>query len=216
MMDANVVATMNQFDAEHNATSMGHQQIEAEFARYEAEAAAIKQRMDALSVRRESLREQERVIAIPEILARIAALGIKPEDLGYAPQSKKSTAPWIPRYRDPVTGKKHSGKGGLPDWLTPETKKDPSYENPEWTAKEAAKDEAKKAKAKSAGASVADQAPASNTAVTVSNDAPMMTNGSERNVAEGGAAVAVTSEAAIDVTDAASNTSNASIVSSTN
>jgi len=196
-----------------------YQEIENEFARYEAEAAAIQQRMDALKEQRESLRAQERAVAIPELKARIAALGITPEDLGFAPQPKKSKAPSIPRYRDPVSGKKHSGKGGLPGWLTPETKNDPRYENPEWTAKKAADDEAKagaKNKPKTSDSSVATELPASNETVVASNGEAEVTEIVERPESYSGASMTVASVAVVEVAHAASNVPVAAFVSHLN
>lgn len=167
--DAEIVATPAAIEAASQPAATDYQKIEAEFARYEAEAAALKQRMDALNKQREGLRAQERAIAIPEILARIAALGIKPEDLGFASKTSKSKAPSIHRYSDPATGKTHSGKGGLPGWLTKEAKKDPRYENPAWTAKQN--------QAKSPDTPATDETPAS-------TDAPVASNGTDEQALE--------------------------------
>jgi hypothetical protein len=49
-----------------------YQQIDAEFAQYEAEAAALQLRMDALTQRRESIRQQAHDQALPEIVERMA------------------------------------------------------------------------------------------------------------------------------------------------
>ncbi|MFM0390769.1 H-NS histone family protein [Paraburkholderia phytofirmans] len=158
--------------AQPAGTASDYDQIEAEFARYEAEAAAIKQRMEALSEQRENLRKQERVIAIPEILARIAALGIKPEDLGFAANPSKPVGPVVHKYRNPETGKTHSGKGSLPEWLVGKTGKgrsgDPRYLNPAWVAKEDAKDAARQATSGAGGSN--DVALASENDVSLNDD----------------------------------------------
>ncbi|QNB10290.1 H-NS histone family protein [Paraburkholderia tropica] len=214
-----IVATPAAIEAVPHSAVTDYQKIEAEFARYEAEAAAIKQRMDALNEQRESLREQERVIAIPELKARIAALGIAPEDLGYATQPKKSLAPSIPKYRNPETGETHSGKGACPAWLTPETKKDPRYLNPEWVANDEAKKAAKAAKAatksktESSSVSVAAEALASNVADVASNDAPTTADGHVPSVSDGGAEMTAANVAAVDAAHAGSESSNEAVVS---
>jgi DNA-binding protein H-NS len=218
-LGAEIVAAPAVIDAAPHSAVTDYQKIVAEFARYEAEAAAIKQRMDALNEQRESLREQERVTAIPELKARIAALGITPEDLGYVAQPKKSLAPSIPKYRNPETGETHSGKGACPGWLTPEAKKDPRYLNPEWVANDEAKKAAKAAKAatksktESPSASVAAQAQISNDAVQLSNDAPAVTDGVDRPAFNDSAAVAAANMAEVDASHAETNTASAQFAS---
>lgn len=195
------------------------QQFDAQIAQFDAEVARIEQMKEQVRKQRENNLQKEQEIAIPQLLAWINALNITPEQLGFASQAKKSKAPSIPRYRDPVSGKKHSGKGGLPGWLTPETKNDPRYENPEWTAKKAADDAAKAAKknkANTSGNSVTTSAQASNEAVAVSNGEPEVIESVERLESDSGASMTVASVAVVDVAHTASNVPVAALVSNLN
>ncbi|MBB3256235.1 DNA-binding protein H-NS [Paraburkholderia bannensis] len=195
------------------------QQFDVQLAQFDAEVARIEQMKEQVRKQRERNLQKEQEIAIPQIKAWIDALNITPEQLGFAPQPKKAKAPSIPRYRDPVSGKKHSGKGGLPGWLTPETKNDPRYENPEWTAKKAAEDAAKAAtknKSKAHDDFVAAKNPASNETVVASNGAPEVRESIERPESESGASMTVASVAVVDVAHAASNVPVAALVSNLN
>jgi DNA-binding protein H-NS len=175
-----IVATPTAIEAASQFASMGCQQIDAEFARYEAEAAALKQRMDALKERRKGMRQQACNQALPEIVERMTTLGITLEQVRVALAAAKPAASVIDKYRNPETGETHSGKGGCPGWLTPEAKKDLRYRNPAWTAKDeakkAAKEASEKSKTKSSLVSVADEAQASNDADPVPNDAATASN----------------------------------------
>jgi len=217
-----IVVTPAEIDVAPQPAVTHYQQIEAEFARYEAEAAAIKQRMDVLTAQRESLREQERAVFIPQTLARMEALGLKPEDLGFAAKASKSVAPSIHKYRNPETGATHSGKGSCPGWLTPEAKKDSRYLNPEWVANDEAKKAAKAAKAAtqskttSSNTSATARVPASNETDAVSNGAPEVIESAERPESNSGVAMTVASVAVVDVAHAASNVPVEALVSNLN
>jgi len=195
------------------------QQFDAQLAQFEAEAARIEQMKEEVRKQRESSIQKEQEIAIPQIKAWMTALNITPEQLGFAPLPMKSKAPSIPRYRDPVSGKKHSGKGGLPGWLTPETKLDPLYENPEWTTKKAADEAAKattKNKTKTSDASVAVEAPVSSVAATVSNNAPTLTDGVENPASNDSVTTTVANAAVVDTVHVETNDASAPIGSNLN
>ncbi|RQQ21305.1 hypothetical protein DF107_02650 [Burkholderia stagnalis] len=192
------------------------QQFDAQLAQFEAEVARIEQMKEQLRKQRESSIQKEQEIAIPQIMAWIDALDIKPEQLGFAPQPKLSKAPSIPKYRNPETGDMHSGKGSCPGWLTPEAKEDPRYRNPEWTAKKAVDDAAKvakKNKTNTSDASVAVEPPASNVATAVPNDAPTMTDDVEHPASNDSATTTVANVAVVDTVHVEANTTIAPIVS---
>ncbi|MGF6761459.1 DNA-binding protein H-NS [Paraburkholderia sp. GAS33] len=204
-----------------------YQQIDAEFAQYEAEAAALQLRMDALTQRRESIRQQAHDQALPEIVERMTTHGITLEQVRAALAAAKPAATVIHKYWDPETEETHSGKGTIPGWLVGKTGRgrtgDPRYLNPAWVAKEDAKDAAKAAekqgkknKTKSSGASVADQALSSNVAVTVPNDAPEIVDGAQRPAPNDGAPIPVANVAAVDMAHVETKTASAPIVSNLN
>ncbi|CAE6687990.1 H-NS histone family protein [Paraburkholderia haematera] len=216
-----IVATPTAIEAASQFVSIGYQQIDAELARYEAETAALKQRMDALAERREGMRQQACNQALPEIVERMTTHGITLEQVRAAFAAAKPAVTVIHKYWNPETKETHSGRGTLPGWLIGKTGKgrmgDPRYLNPDWIAKEDAKDaamkEAKAAKAaaksksRSSGGSGAVEAPASNVADAASNDAPM--DGHAPSISSSGAEMTAENVAALDVTrggsDAATN-----------
>ncbi|WP_423379869.1 H-NS histone family protein [Burkholderia sp. LMG 32019] len=207
-----------------------YQQIDAEFAQYEAEAAALKQRMDALKERREGMRQQAHNQALPEIVERMTTHGITLEQVRGALAAAKPAVTVIHKYWNPETKETHSGKGTLPGWLIGKTGKDrtgdPRYLNPDWIAKEDAKDAAKKetkaakvaakSKTKLSGASVAVEAPASNDATAVPNDASMMADGVERLASSDSAPIVVANVAVVDTAHVETNTPATPIVSNLN
>lgn len=211
-----IVVTPAAIAAASQPAVMDYQQIEAEFARYEAEADAIKQRMDALKARRKGMRQQACDQALPVIVERMTTLGITLEQVRVALAAAKPADSNIDKYRNPETGETHSGKGGCPGWLTPEAKKDVRYRNPAWTAKDEAKKAAKKNKTKSPDDSIATGAPASNETLVASNGAPGVMESVERPESDGGASMTVASVAVVDVAHAASNAPFAAIATNLN
>ena len=205
-----------------------YQQIDAEFARYEAEAAALQLRMDALTQRRESIRQQAHDQALPEIVERMTTHGITLEQVRVALAAAKPAATVIHKYWNPETRETHSGKGTLPAWLVGRTGKgrtgDPRYLNPAWVAKEYAKDAAKKEtkavkaaakKIKSPSTPKPIEALASNNAA-VSNDTPATDDGVECPLYADSAALTVANVSGVDIAHPGSVTPNEAIVSNLN
>lgn len=81
-----------------------YQQIKAQIAKLEAEAAAV--------------RKVEAAEAVAAIQALIAEFDLTPEDLGFKAAGRAAKAKTgLPKYRDPQTGKTWTGRGKPPAWI---------------------------------------------------------------------------------------------------
>ncbi|KGW92089.1 H-NS family nucleoid-associated regulatory protein [Burkholderia pseudomallei] len=114
MMDMNVIATLDQIDAE--------------------EAALVAQ-VIALRGRKAEARERELGSAIEQAQALINRYGITNDKLTFPAQ------PSIPMYRDLLSDETWSGKGNAPLWA--KDKPLEQFLNPEWVAKKVKEEQAK-------------------------------------------------------------------------
>lgn len=114
--------------------------------------------------------DQERIPAIEEIVKLISLYGITSPELFPAKPTKQS-AELPAKYKDPITGKVWSGRGGLPDWVGNRVDLD-RYLNPDWVARQKPKKATKEAKVIES-ASVSEDISANDSSVTSAAKSPI-------------------------------------------
>ncbi|WP_080416625.1 H-NS histone family protein [Burkholderia ubonensis] len=143
MMDANIVATMDQFEVARDAAGAGFAKAQNQLVieerkteqtrpvaaaltmdQIEAENEAARIRFEETQARLKEAIARNRESEIRRLQADIYRYGVTKSELKFsAPQS-------VPKYRDPVSGNTWSGKGNAPSWAN--GKHLEHFLNPEW------------------------------------------------------------------------------------
>lgn len=88
----------------------------------------LQEQIKSLQNKAEEVRRAELSRTIAEIREKMKDLGISVDDLkrveGKQKSGRKISAPVVPKYQDPVSGKTWSGRGKEPKWLAGRSKGD--------------------------------------------------------------------------------------------